>query len=132
MHLRPAMVVYSAHPGDFGLAIVPMAPAPSETLSSLHPQHGGFKAARCGLASSGYLIACEEIVVERQFAVKRIGRCPWQWRGQFAELSRQPLVPRASGQKPVPGAIGEILAREAAHSAARPVVADQGRSNPAD
>jgi hypothetical protein len=97
MHLRPAMVVQDAHAHDAGIALVPITAEPSDTYLTLHLPLGSFEAARFGLMTSGYLTACEEVVVEREFIRRKIGRCPWQMLQEFVGMMRAPLVRRKPG-----------------------------------
>jgi hypothetical protein len=114
MHLRPAMVIQSAHASDLGIAVVPIGAEPSARYQSIHLQPGTFEAARCGLVDTGYLIACPEIVVDRSFVIRSIGRCPWQTLGEFLELMRQPLLPVATAEDPAQRPAAQTaLAREA-------------------
>lgn len=101
MHLRPAMVVQDAHAHDAAVAVVPITAAPSETYLTLHLPLGSFEAARFGLMTSGYLTACEEIAVERDFVRRKIGRCPWQMLQEFVGMTRAPLL-----RKPLAAAAG--------------------------
>ncbi|MDZ7639929.1 MAG: hypothetical protein U5J83_17045 [Bryobacterales bacterium] len=95
MHLRPAMVIYDVHPSDAGIAIVPISPEPSERFLTMHLPQGSFEAARFGLMGAGYLTASDEVIVERAFVVRTIGRCPWQTLNEFIGMMRQPIVPKA-------------------------------------
>jgi hypothetical protein len=104
MHLRPAMVVQDAHPNDAGIAIVPITAEPSDTYLTLHLPLGSFEAARFGLMTSAYLTACEEVVVEREFVRRKIGRCPWQMLNEFIAMMRAPLV-----RKPLGGTAAEAV-----------------------
>lgn len=113
MHLRPAMVMHDVHPRDAGIAIVPISPEPSETSLTLHLPQGSFESARFGLLNAGYLTACAEIVVERPYIVRKIGRCPWRMLDEFFGMMRQKLVPKAVGREPECAVPGESLAREA-------------------
>lgn len=113
MHLRPVMVVQSVHPSDAGIAVVPISPEPSETYLTLHLPHGSFEAARFGLMSAGYITACEEVVVDRHFVVKRLGCCPWQMLGDFMEMMRQPIIRSALVKTPERAVVSNGLIREA-------------------
>ncbi|MCC6263914.1 MAG: hypothetical protein IT169_10080 [Bryobacterales bacterium] len=113
MHLRPAMVIYDVHPSDAGIAIVPISPEPSETFLTLHLPHGSFEAARFGLLNAGYLTACGEIVVERPFVIRKVGRCPWQMLDEFFGMVRVRVVPKAPDREAECAAPAESLVREA-------------------
>lgn len=113
MHLRPAMVVQTAHPSDSGIAVVPIGAEASAEYRAIRLLPGSFEAARCGLIGLGYLIACEEIVVDRQFVMRKLGRCPWQTLGEFMEMRRQPIARTRQTKEPerIPATPG--LVREA-------------------
>lgn len=115
MHLRPAMVVYDVHPSDTGIAVVPISPEPSETFLTLHLPHGSFEAARFGLLHAGYLTACGEIVVERPFVVRKVGRCPWQMLNEFMGMMSRPVVPKTPARQAERTTPAENLAREATY-----------------
>lgn len=113
MHLRPAMVIHDVHPSDAGIAIVPISPEPSDTFLTLHLPHGSFEAARFGLLHAGYLTACGEIVVERPFIVRKVGRCPWQMLDEFFGMVRHRVVPKTPEREPECAVPAESYAREA-------------------
>ncbi|MCZ2155870.1 MAG: hypothetical protein LC114_18540 [Bryobacterales bacterium] len=114
MHLRPAMVIHDVHPSDAGIAVVPISPEPSEGYLTLYLPQGGYESARFGLLSGGYLIACPEIVVERAFVVRKIGRCPWQMLNHYFSLQRQRIVPPIVTREAQAGLAADSLASGAA------------------
>lgn len=113
MHLRPAMVIHDVHPSDAGIAVVPISPEPSDTFLTLHLPHGSFESARFGLIHAGYLTACGEIVVERPYIVRKIGRCPWQMLDEVFGMMRHKMAPKAADREPERAIPADSLAREA-------------------
>lgn len=114
IHLRPAMVIYDVHPSDAGVAVVPISPEPSEGYLTLYLAQGAYETARFGLLNSGYLTACPEIVVERAFVARKIGRCPWQMLNQFFGMQRQRIVPSIASREAQAGLQADRLASGAA------------------
>ncbi|MCW5964530.1 MAG: hypothetical protein KIT83_10875 [Bryobacterales bacterium] len=83
MHLRPALVLHNVLPNDSVIAVVPITPDPVHLSPSIFVQEGSFEAARLGLITSGYLNACSEVVVDRKFVNRKIGKCPWRLMQEF-------------------------------------------------
>ena len=113
LHLRPVVVIHTVHESDTGVAVAPISPELSSLYKTIPVSLGTYEAARMGLLASGYLTACEEIIVDRQFIVKKIGQCPWQLLAEFLDLQRQPMIKRAAVMELQPVIVAEDLAREA-------------------
>jgi len=91
LHLRPAMIFHNVSANDVAVSVVPITPDPIHLSPSLFVAEGSFEAARLGLVTAGYLNACSEVVVDRQFVNRKIGRCPWRMLNEFLSLQRRPI-----------------------------------------
>lgn len=91
MHLRPALVLNHVLATDATLAVVPITSDPMHMSPAILVQEGSFEAARLGLITSGYLNACSEVVIDRQFVNRKIGKCPWRLLQQFLAILQRPV-----------------------------------------
>lgn len=85
------MVLHHVSTSDPAVSVVPITPDPVHLSPSILVQEGSFEAARLGLVTSGYLNACTEVAVNRQFIGRKIGKCPWRLMEEFLVLQRRPV-----------------------------------------